>query len=56
MKEILEIPHEDILERKCVLLWSSQVRWIKENEINLSSLLRTILQKEIRRHAEEVQS
>ena len=45
-----EIPfgnHEDVLERKRVLLWASQVHWINENKINLGSLLRMLLSKEI---------
>ena len=44
MRRILGIDHEDVLVRKDILLWSSQIRWVKENEINLSSLLRTVLQ------------
>ena len=48
--------NEDDLERNCVLLWASQVRWANENQINLNSLLRILLGKEIRRRTEEVGS
>ena len=54
MTEIPFVDHEDVLERKSVLLWSGQVHWVKENKINLSSLLRILLLKEIRRRSEEV--
>jgi hypothetical protein len=53
MRKLLEIDHEDVLEHRHILLWSSQIRWVKENKISLSSLLRTILQKEIWRRDEE---
>ena len=48
--------HEDVLERKCVLLWAFQVRFANENEINVRSLLQIFLYKKIRRLAEEVDS
>ena len=54
MSEILGIDYEDVLVRRRVLLCSGQVHWIRENKINLSSLLRILLQKEIRRRSEEV--
>ena len=50
-----EIPfgnHEDVLERKRVMLWASQVHWINENRINLGSLLRMLLRKEMLRCTE----
>ncbi len=47
MTEISFGNHEDVLERKRVLLWASQVHWINENMINLGSLLRILLSKEM---------
>jgi len=51
MNEVPVLPHDDVLERKNVLLWSKQVHWVKENCINLSSLLRTLLCKEIKKRS-----
>jgi len=56
MTEISEFVHEDELVRKNVSLWYTQIRWVKENEINLSSLLRILLCKEIKRRAKEEDS
>jgi len=54
MTEIPGIDYEVVLKRKCMLLWSHQIEWAKVNETNLSSLVRILLQKEIRRQAKEV--
>jgi len=56
MTDILEIGHEDVLERKCVLLWSKLIHGVKVSGNNLSRLFRILLQKEIKQRNEDVSS
>ena len=56
MRRIFKFDPEDVLVRKEILIWSSQDEWVKKNKINLSSLFRTLLRKEIlrRKYRKEV--
>jgi hypothetical protein len=47
MTEVPFEDHDDVLVRTTFFMWAKHVQWAKENKIKLSSLVRTLLHREI---------